>query len=66
MSKCKKCNHDCHCNGELHSDEYGTCACTNCKCKREYTKEKVEHNWLMHREYIIGGVVGFVLGAIIF
>ncbi len=40
MSKCKKCQHDCHCNGELHADEYGTCACTNCKCKREYTKEK--------------------------
>ena len=40
MTKCKKCNHDCHCNGELHSDEYGTCACENCKCKREYTKEK--------------------------
>ena len=29
-------------------------------------KEKVEHTWLMHREYIIGGVVGFVIGAIIF
>ena len=32
----------------------------------ENLKEKIEHNWLMHREYIIGGVVGFVLGAIIF
>tara|TARA_B100001250_G_C19312154_1_gene576757 strand:+ start:392 stop:496 length:105 start_codon:yes stop_codon:yes gene_type:complete len=29
-------------------------------------KVKAEHLWLMHREYIIGGVVGFVLGAIIF
>ena len=29
-------------------------------------KTKAEHIWLMHREYIIGGVIGFVLGAIIF
>ena len=32
----------------------------------ENPKERVEHAWLMHREYIIGGVVGFVIGAIIF
>jgi len=32
----------------------------------ENLKDRVEHTWLMHREYIIGGVVGFVLGAIIF
>ena len=32
----------------------------------ENLKEKIEHNWLMHREYIIGGVVGFVIGALIF
>ena len=30
--KCKKCHHKCHCLGELHSDEYGLCACDNCKC----------------------------------
>ena len=40
MTKCKKCSHDCHCDGELHADEYGTCACDNCQCKREYKKEK--------------------------
>ena len=33
MTKCSKCNHDCHCNGDLHADEYGTCACENCECK---------------------------------
>tara|TARA_B100000029_G_scaffold295841_1_gene289140 strand:+ start:268 stop:381 length:114 start_codon:yes stop_codon:yes gene_type:complete len=32
----------------------------------ENLKEKIEHNWLMYREYIIGGVVGFVIGALIF
>ena len=40
MSKCKKCNHNCHCNGDLHADEYGICVCDNCQCKREYKKEK--------------------------
>ena len=43
MTKCKKCNHDCHCNGDLHADEYGLCVCENCQCKREYKKEKDEH-----------------------
>ena len=40
MTKCKKCNHDCHCNGDLHADEYGLCVCEDCQCKREYKKEK--------------------------
>ena len=40
MSKCKNCHHDCHCSEDLHADEYGTCACGNCACKRTYTKEK--------------------------
>jgi len=40
MTKCKKCNHDCHCNEDLHADEYGLCVCENCQCKREYKKEK--------------------------
>ena len=40
MTKCKKCNHDCHCNGDLHADEYGLCVCEDCQCKREYVKEK--------------------------
>tara|TARA_B100000963_G_C22552316_1_gene637368 strand:+ start:28 stop:174 length:147 start_codon:yes stop_codon:yes gene_type:complete len=29
---CKKCYHDCHCDGDLHADEYGICTCENCKC----------------------------------
>ena len=33
MKKCKNCNCDCHCDGELHSDVYGVCVCENCKCR---------------------------------
>jgi hypothetical protein len=33
MTKCKQCSHDCHCSGDLHADEYGTCACKKCECK---------------------------------
>ena len=29
---CKKCHHECHCDGDLHADEYGVCTCENCKC----------------------------------
>ena len=44
MVKCKKCHHDCHCDGELHADEYGLCACEDCACKRTYEKEKDHGN----------------------
>ena len=40
MTKCKNCHCDCHCNGELHADVYGTCACENCECKK--SKDKAE------------------------
>ena len=40
MVKCKKCHHDCHCDGDLHADEYGTFACENCECKNG--KDKAE------------------------
>jgi hypothetical protein len=29
---CSKCYHECHCNQELHADEYGVCVCEECKC----------------------------------
>jgi len=38
MVKCKKCHHDCHCDGDLHSDEYGLCACEKCECKNGQDK----------------------------
>ena len=40
MKKCKNCNCDCHCDGDLHSDVYGVCTCDNCKC-REVKEEPV-------------------------
>ncbi len=40
MAKCKSCHCNCHCDGELHTDDYGVCTCDNCKCKRTYKKEK--------------------------
>ena len=32
---CKDCHHDCHCDGELHADEYGLCVCDDCKCEKK-------------------------------
>ena len=29
---CNNCYHECHCNQELHADEYGVCVCEECKC----------------------------------
>ena len=29
-------------------------------------KTKIDSTWLMHREYIIGALIGFILGALIF
>jgi len=40
MAKCKKCHCKCHCDGELHADDYGVCTCDDCKCKRTYKKQK--------------------------
>jgi len=31
--KCNKCYHECHCDEELHADEYGVCTCDECECK---------------------------------
>ena len=31
--KCKDCHHKCHCDGDLHADEYGVCTCDNCECE---------------------------------
>ena len=40
MANCKNCHCNCHCDGELHADDYGVCTCDDCKCKRTYKKEK--------------------------
>ena len=38
-NKCSSCHHDCHCEGDLHADEYGVCTCEDCKCQ---TVKRVE------------------------
>jgi len=44
MATCKKCYHDCHCNGDLHADEYGICTCDDCKCRTKRTyKKAIDH-----------------------
>jgi len=40
MRRCKNCNCDCHCDGDLHTDVYGVCTCDNCKCRE--VKDKSE------------------------
>ena len=47
MSKCNKCNHDCHCVMELHSDEYGICTCEHCEC----TVRDEDKTWENEVEY---------------
>ena len=34
INKCEKCNCDCHCNLKEHSDLYGVCFCSGCKCDK--------------------------------
>lgn len=36
---CKNCHHECHCDGELHADEYGICTCEKCKCEKSQSLE---------------------------
>ena len=48
-NKCSSCHHDCHCNGDLHADEYGVCTCEDCKCqtvKRVESTTKDSNEWL--------------------
>ena len=43
MNKCKKCDHDCHCNGQLHTDVYGVCTCENCECHSKAEDKSFEN-----------------------
>ena len=34
INKCKNCNCGCHCSLQEHSDFYGACSCSDCKCDK--------------------------------
>ena len=38
--KCSHCHHSCHCDGDLHADEYGVCTCVECNCRYRYPTDK--------------------------
>jgi len=45
MNKCKRCNHDCHCGGKEHIDEYlDVCQCGNCDCHEKAQDLSYENN----------------------
>ena len=45
MNKCKSCNHDCHCGGKEHIDEYrDICQCGNCDCHSKAEDLSYENN----------------------
>ena len=48
---CSKCHHDCHCEGDLHADEYGVCTCEDCNCRYHLMHDKGE---TPHSEWIAG------------
>ena len=50
-NKCSSCHHDCHCEGDLHADEYGVCTCEDCKCQ---TVKRVESTTKDSNEWIAG------------
>ena len=40
VAKCDNCHHECHCDGDLHADEYGICTCDDCKHEEDYEREE--------------------------
>ena len=42
INKCKNCNCDCHCSTKEHSDLYGVCSCTGCKCNQSVVVDNNE------------------------
>ena len=40
VAKCDICHHECHCDGDLHADEYGICTCDECKHTMDYENEE--------------------------
>jgi len=45
MNKCKRCNHDCHCGGKEHIDEYlDMCQCGHCDCQQGKAEDLTYEN----------------------
>ena len=42
VAECDRCHHECHCDDDLHADEYGICTCERCHHKELVSKEVVE------------------------
>ena len=38
VAECDKCHHECHCDEDLHADEYGICTCEKCYHKEYKSK----------------------------
>ena len=45
MDKCKNCNHDWHCGGKEHIDEYlDICQCGQCNCQKGKAEDSTYEN----------------------
>ena len=51
---CSNCHHDCHCDGDLHSDEYGLCTCEDCKCQPQKRVESIQRDTKNSNEWVNG------------
>ena len=51
---CSNCHHDCHCDGDLHSDEYGICTCEDCKCPTVKRVESIQRDTKDSNEWVNG------------
>ena len=40
VAECNDCHHECHCDDDLHADEYGICTCEKCNHEEDYEKEE--------------------------
>ena len=41
INKCENCNCGCHCSLQEHSDMYGVCSCTDCKCDKSVVGDSI-------------------------
>jgi len=51
---CFQCHHDCHCDGDLHSDEYGLCTCEDCNCSYKERYKNTLNSLPKSNEWVVG------------